>query len=332
LDENSRHMSLPVLRKLRDLVSAGAVVVGPKPIESPSAADSQAEFKSIADQLWTKGRIEPGRTIEQALTGVKPDFAGDARLMFVHRRVDDGDVYWVSNPTGQSVKMDAGFRVAGKTAEFWHAESATAEPASYRIANGRTTVPLNLAPHDAVFVVFRKPATRPSRDVKARVETELAAVSGAWNVAFQPNRGAPASVEFKELSAWNASADAGVKYFSGTATYTKTIDAPAAWFKTGAKLLLDLGDVKNVAEVTVNGKPLGIAWKAPFRVDLTGALKAGANTLSVKVANLWVNRLIGDEQPGVTKKITFTTRQFYTADSPLLPSGLLGPVRLLRVE
>jgi hypothetical protein len=122
-----------------------------------------------------------------------------------------------------------------------------------------------------------------------------------------------------------------VKYFSGTGTYTKAIQAPADWFKTGTKLWLDLGDVKNVAEVSVNAQPLGILWKAPFRVDVTSALKAGANTLEIRVTNLWVNRLIGDQQPGATK-YTYTAVEFYRADSPLLPSGLIGPVRIVRSE
>jgi hypothetical protein len=120
-----------------------------------------------------------------------------------------------------------------------------------------------------------------------------------------------------------------VKYFSGTATYTKTLEASADWFKSGGRLWLDLGDVKNIAEITVNGKPFGVLWKAPFRMEVTGALKPGANTLEIKVTNLWVNRLIGDQQPGVTTKYTYTAVQFYRADSPLLPSGLMGPVQLI---
>jgi len=100
----------------------------------------------------------------------------------------------------------------------------------------------------------------------------------------------------------------------------------------GTELWLDLGDVKNIAEVSVNGTSLGIVWKRPFRVNVTRALKPGANALSVKVTNLWVNRLIGDQQEGVTKKYTYTAQQFYRADSPLLPSGLLGPARVLRIS
>jgi hypothetical protein len=119
-----------------------------------------------------------------------------------------------------------------------------------------------------------------------------------------------------------------VKYFSGIGTYTKTIQAARDWFKKGAHLWIDLGDVKNLAEVTVNGKSLGIVWHTPYRVDATSALKPGANEVTIKVINAWVNRLIGDEQPDATTKYTFADVKPYKANSPLLPSGLLGPVHV----
>lgn len=123
-----------------------------------------------------------------------------------------------------------------------------------------------------------------------------------------------------------------MRYFSGTASHTKIVHAPAEWFGTRANLWLDLGSVKNLAEVSVNCKPLGILWKAPFRVNMTGALQPGANTIEVKVTNLWVNRIVGDQQPGANRKYTFTAMEFYNAQSPLLPSGLLGPVTVLRMR
>ena len=149
-------------------------------------------------------------------------------------------------------------------------------------------------------------------------------------MAFQPNRGAPARISLDKLASWSDNSDAGVKYFSGTGTYTKTLQAPAEWFHAGSRLWLDLGDVKNLAQVSVNGKSLGILWKTPFRVDVTSALKPGGNALEIKVTNLWVNRLIGDQQPDAPQKYTYTALTFYRPDSPLLPSGLLGPVRVLR--
>jgi hypothetical protein len=348
LDANSRHMSLPVLKKIRDLVNAGAVVVGPKPTDSPSLSDDQAEFQTIAGQVFAsgtgehaygKGKVYAGQTLAEALPAlaIKPDFEytkphDDTNLLFVHRKLPTGEVYWVDNRNNREESLEATFRVQGKAAELWHADTGKIEPASYRIVDGRTTVPLDLDPWGAVFVVFRKAAATPSRTLRKRSETEVATVEGAWSVGFQPDRGAPAKITLAKLSSWSDNADEGVKYFSGTGTYTKTVQAPAAWFKTGARLWLDLGDVKNLAQVSVNDAALGIVWEPPFRVDVTGAMKPGANALVVKVTNLWVDRLIGDLQPNVTKKYTYTAQQFYQADSPLLPSGLLGPVRLIRIQ
>jgi len=348
LDPNSQHMSLAVLRKIRDMVEAEAVVVGPKPIDSPSLADDQTEFRSIVDRLWGgsslgKGRVYDGKgdaqSIARALADlqVPPDFEyakpqPDTELLFVHRRLADGDVYWVDNINDRAETIEASFRVTGKTPELWHAETGLVDPASYLIANGRTIVPLRLDPWDAVFVVFRKASEAPSRALPEPVETEMTKIAGGWEVVFQPDRGAPAAIKLDGLSSWSDNPDPGVKYFSGTAAYTKTIQAAPEWFKAGMGLWLDLGDVKNLAEVSINGRPLGILWKRPFRVDVSSALKPGANTLEIKVTNLWVNRLIGDEQPGVPKKFTYTAVKFYSADSPLLPSGLLGPVKVVRVE
>jgi hypothetical protein len=200
------------------------------------------------------------------------------------------------------------------------------------MADGRTTVPLRLDPYGTVFVVFRKPTGERSRALPAVVETPIAAVEGAWEVTFQPDRGAPAKVTLDQLSSWSEHADPGIKYYSGKGTYTKTIQASADWFRPGTRLWLDLGSVKNLAEVSVNGKPPGIVWKAPFKIDVTDVLRPGDNILEIGVTNLWVNRLIGDMQPGVARKYTFTTQPFYRADSPLLPSGLLGPVQIVRSE
>jgi hypothetical protein len=343
LDPNSQHMSLAVLQKIRDLVNAGAAVVGPKPIETPSLADDQAEFRAVADQLWGpgmgKGKVYGGQTIAQALNALQaaPDFEytkpqQDTNLLFVHRKLADGDLYWISNANNRPEILEATFRMQGKAPELWHPDTGVIEPASYSIANGHTTVPLCLDPQDAVFVVFRGASGETSRTLPVRAEAVLASVSGAWDVAFQAGRGAPARTRLDSLGSWSDNSDPGVKYFSGTATYTKAIQAPAGWFKAGARLWFDLGDVKNIAEVSVNGNSFGVLWKTPFRVDVSSALKAGANRVEIKVTNLWVNRLIGDQQPNVTKKYTYTALQFYRADSPLLPSGLIGPVRIMRSE
>ncbi len=335
LDPYSVHMSLPVLRSIQALVKQGAVVVGPKPVATPSLADSAPEFQRLADELWDGQKIRT--SLAEALPALKiePDFhyskpESDTSLLFVHRKLPDGDLYFVDNRSARPEQLDADFRVTGKAPELWHADSGMVENAAYTISGAHTTVPLQLEPWGTVFVVFRKPAKSNSRTLSPFSETHLMTVEGPWKVAFQPDRGAPASITMDTLASWSESADPGVKYFSGIGTYTKTFDAPAAWFKPGTHLWLQLGAVKNLADVTINGKPLGTVWHSPYRIDVTSALKPGANEVTVKVTNAWVNRLIGDQQPGATR-YTFTVIHPYKANSPLLPSGLIGPVQLMSV-
>ena len=347
LDPYAAHMSLPVLRRIRDLVHEGAVVVGAKPVNTPSLADDEKEFRTIADELWGsasgersvgKGKVYAGQTLAEAFAAMhlEADFSytkpkSDTNLIFVHRKLADGDLYYVDNRNNRDEQVDATFRVSGKAAELWHAETGSTEPASYTISGGRTTVPLHLGPWGTVFVVFRKPAASDSVVLPKRIETRLVTLGGPWQINFQPDRGAPPSITVDKLTSWSESTDEGVRYFSGIGTYTKTFDAPQSWFREGARLWIDLGDVKNLAVVSLNGKPLGTVWHAPYRVDLTDALKPGNNELSIQVINAWVNRLIGDMQPGVKTKYTFTTYHPYKATSRLLDSGLLGPVEISSV-
>ncbi len=347
LDPYSKHMSLPVLRAIHKLVEAGAVVAGPKPSDDPSLADDQAEFHKLNDQLFGdgtgvhqvgKGSVYAGQSLADVFNAQKlqADFdyskpEQDTRLLFAHRKLSDGDIYFVDNRNNRAETVDASFRIAGKAPELWYAESGKTEPAPYTIANGRTTVPLHLEPWGTVFVVFRKATKETSRTLPKPTETEVASLDGPWNVSFQSGRGAPPTATLDKLISWTDSTDNGVKYFSGIGTYTKSIDASPDWFKKNAQIWLDLGDVKNLAEVTVNGKSLGVVWHAPYRVDLTGVLKPGTNQITIKVVNAWVNRLIGDQQPDEKTKYTFADVKPYKAKSPLLPSGLIGPVHLYSV-
>lgn len=338
LDRNATKMSLPVLRKISTLVKAGATVAGVKPIATPSLSDDQNEFNKLVNEIWSSSnaKVSEGKSLSEVLN-VAPDFAytkpnNSTKLLYVHRKTNDRDIYWVDSRTSDVQDLEATFRVDGKVPELWFAETGKTEPLSYSIANGVTKVKLHMEPNDAFFIVFKDKATKASVELPALKVKELATISGEWNLDFQKDRGAPASIKVNELKSWSDNTDAGVKYFSGMGTYTKTITAPAEWFAKDAALWLNLGDVKNLAEVIVNGKSLGILWKKPFRVNITSALKPGANTVLVRVTNLWVNRLIGDMQPGVTNKITYTTMPFYQANSKLQPSGLLGPVQIMSVD
>jgi hypothetical protein len=354
LGGRSQHMTLPVLRKIAELVRAGAVLVGNRPTDSPSLGDDPSEWKKAADSIWGhvasphgerkvgKGRVYAGASANEALAslGVQRDFEyskpdSTADLMFLHRKLDDGDLYFVDNREDRAENVNATFRVTGKAPELWDAATGTAKPASYRIAQGRTNIPLHLDPYGAIFVVFRNPATSASLDLPEPAETVVASLDDElnrnWTVSFEPDRGAPPRAQFSQLISWSESSNYGVKYFSGTGTYLKAVQIPSNDFVQDAHMWLDLGDVEDIADVAINGKDLGVVWKTPFKIDVTGALMPGENQIEVRVTNLWVNRMIGDQQPWSLKKYTFADFTPYKADSPLLPSGLLGPVRLISV-
>lgn len=349
LGGTSRRMTLPVLRKLQSLVEAGAVVVGDKPLDSPSLSDDQAEFHRIADRMWGgvatggyfasgKGRVFTGHDPAAVLRGigVPPDFTydvkqSDARVMFLHRQTASADIYFVDSRSDRVQDVGAVFRVDGKIPELWDAATGKSSPLAYRREAGRTHVVLHLDPYGTVFVVFRRRGGPAERVLPLREEQALAVgdLNSGWHVTFPPDRGAPGEATFDRLSSWSDSSDAGIRHFSGTAVYTRDVTIAPAELHRGARVWLDLGVVKELASVQVNGKPLGIAWKTPYRLDATDALHAGVNHLQISVTNLWVNRLIGDAQPDAAKKYTFTAVLPYKASDPLLPSGLLGPVRFV---
>jgi hypothetical protein len=354
LPDYVNEVTLPVLRKLRDLVSAGAIVVASRPTRSPSLADyaHKAEFRSIVNEVWGSidgmgvtehdygnGKIYWGKPIEEILATeeASPDFEhshpeSDSELVWIHRRDADKDVYFVANQKERSEELQGSFRVEGKDAELWHPDTGEIEPAEYRIENGRTILPLHLDPYGSVFVMFRRTASARSRTLPHAVSHALITLQGSWDVNFPANWGAPPQARFENLTSWTNYPVDGVKYFSGTATYVKDFDAPQEWFRPGAKIMLDLGEVKEIAELFLNAKSVGgILWKPPFQADVTGAVKPGTNHLEIKITNLWPNRIIGDQQPNAAKKYAWLDYKPFEASSPLLESGLLGPVRLSSV-
>ncbi len=331
LDESAKMMTLPVLKKLRDLVKAGAKITGTKPEKSPSMSDDPAEFQKVLGEIYANpnASTKPATEVLQA-QGIMEDVTiskAKSEILYVHRRTAAEDIYWLDNRSVDPNDAEISFRVAGKVPELWNPQTGKTERVGFQIVGGRTVLSLHFESWGAFFIVFKEKTTQTSLILPKTTETELAKIAGAWKVSFAEKRGAPASATFPALGSWSDNAEPGIKYFSGTAKYSHSFNL--AKVKKGERILLDLGEVKNLAEVIVNGKNLGILWKTPFKMDITDAVKAGGNALEIRVTNLWVNRLIGDVQPGVTQKITFTTMPFYQADSPLLPSGLLGPVRVL---
>ena len=338
-------ISLPVLRKVRELVAAGATVIGAKPSEASGLENfpqSDAEIKKLATDLWggkiKNGRVIAGKTAREVLLAdkVKPDFEFDGAkpatdIDYIHRTAAGAEIYFVASRSTNAAAINGTFRVTGMAPEIWDAVSGGHHFASaYAEKDGRTTLPLELSPCGSCFIIFREPATShpataPDNALKL---SSLAEISGAWKVKFDPKWGGPASAPFDQLVSWTARPEPGIKFYSGTAIYTRTFDLPGTKRKD-AKLFLDLGAVRELAEVHLNGKNLGVVWAPPFRVDITDAVKPAGNALEIEVVNFWPNRIIGDQSLPVENRFTQTNVRKLTAKTPLMESGLLGPVRIL---
>ena len=335
-------------------------------------AKTDAKVKRLADELWGRGepsdgvrnygsdhhistphrhgRVITGKTAREVLMGdgILPDFEYELRsesaplkpqpstvLDYIHRSAGETDIYFVANRSNCWIEADCTFGVPAKAPELWDPLSGSTRPATdYRLGGGRARLPLQFAPYGSWFVVFRKRPAPGSIEPSANFPAYSAPheLSGPWAVQFDPKWGGPESVMFDRLISWPQRPEEGIKYYSGTATYQKTFDLPEALRGPGRRLALDLGEVKHVAEVRLNGKNLGILWAMPFRVDVTDALRPAGNKLEVEIVNFWPNRIIGDQLLPPEKRFTRTNIRKLTKDTPLMESGLLGPVRLLALE
>jgi hypothetical protein len=339
---NRNVLSLPVLQKLEELVAAGATIMGQRPAEASGLSDypkCDETLKGLADDLYGGGGIITNQTSRQVLLGrgLAPDFewtpadetGAKPEIDFIHRTAPGAEIYFVANRSSNAVALDCAFRVHGLAPELWDAVSGQHRFAvAYAEKDGRTTLPLHFDPCGSTFVVFREAAAKhpPTPDGNWPEWSVLSELSGPWTVHFDPHWGGPKSAQFDQLESWTTRAEPGVKYYSGAAVYRKTFILPKP---DGRKLLVDLGDVRELAEVKVNGRSCGIVWTPPFRADITGAVKAGNNTLEIEVVNFWPNRIIGDQFLPPNKRFTRTNIRQLKKTTHLIESGLLGPVRLL---
>lgn len=355
-------INLAVLRKLEEFVRKGATILGPRPTRSSGLTeypDRDAEVRQIADRLWGpcdgksrkehvygKGKVIWGKTPREVLEerDIRQDFAAytmrsDVQypLDYIHRRTADADIYFVCNKGDRVEDPLCVFRVSDRVPELWMPDTGEIRPWSFdRDRHGNARLRLHLAPYGSAFVVFRDAAEVETPNKESPASEQVREITGPWEVRFPPGWGAPAVRTFDRLLSWTDVDDEGVKYFSGVATYRNTFEMAADQIASGDRLYLDLGRVRFVAEVAVNGRSAGIVWKPPFRVEITDLVKPGRNDLTVEVANTWSNRLVGDAQTEGrdycrTNIIRSLTWQVPWKDTPLLESGLLGPVKLLVV-
>ena len=246
----------------------------------------------------------------------------------------------------KQVETSCTFRVQQGLPQLWDPVTAEIRSLPQFIHENRTTsVPVTFEPHQSFFVIFRRNgASRPAAFaslVNFPKAKPVSTIEGAWQVSFDPKWGGPAEVTFDGLQDWTEREERGIKYYSGIATYKKSFNLPR---QSGKRIYLNLGTVHDMARVRLNGKDLGVVWCAPWHVEVTGALKAGKNQLEIEVANRWPNRLLGDQQPpdkdartvqwgsGLLggKEFKAGRYTFATTGGPnqLLPSGLIGPVRV----
>lgn len=380
-------MTPKLLKKIESLIRDGATVVGIPPQHAPGLSnypDCDQEVRSIAQEIW--GTMQPPVSKVERIYGkgkviwggkltffeenniypdyeetsnllremdVAPDFVSEGLLRYTHRTSKDFDIYFVSNRTNNSIKTEGTFRAEG-IAELWDPLTGKTRPLPEFAHNTKTiSVPLQFYPYQSYFIVFNRNGFNISRQAKNFPDHQiLQTITGAWNVSFDPKWGGPEHITFDSLTDWRFNANEGIRYYSGIAVYNKKFNLNKRNSgKKERKFYLDLGKVKNMAKVSLNGHDLGVVWTAPWRIDITHIVRQKDNELKISVANLWPNRMIGDQQlpddgiagkkwfewlisgkPRTSGRYTFSTYNPFKKDSPLLESGLLGPVTIVQEE
>ena len=343
-----RTISLPVLRKLEELARAGGVIIGQRPDTSSGLKDWQTagdhEARELIERLWPQMISHATADDWLKQTGLPADFSvrDSRKLDYIHRRVGKTDIYFIANPEREPIRATAAFRVAGKAPECWDAVTGKIRPLteSRPTADGCIEVPLALEAFGSVFIVFRN-SPGPGLSQNAGDSSDAKPVlnlTGPWQVSFDPawfypDNNTRGNVVFEQLVDWTKRPEPAIRHFSGAAVYRTKFDLPAALDADKSSLSVSLGEVREMARVTINGHDLGIAWCPPWTVNIPpGTLTGRDDRLEIEVVNLWPNRLIGDAQlprdqrrtkTNITKFDDPTGDPHYTT---LRPSGLLGPV------
>lgn len=342
-----------LLLKITELVEQGAVVFGPAPKRSPSLQNYPEADKlvgKLAENLWGKldgekvqaatigkGMVISGMALQAALdlAGVKPDcrLNDNDPVLFIHRRLANGEIYFLSNQSEQTIGVSPEFNVAGKQPELWDPVSGTARNLpEFTSSGGKTVVPLQMEANQSMFIVFNEAANAPfgarTNFPKGKIEAEI---STPWQVKFSPAQRGPAHpVTMEKLQDWSSFTNDSIRFYSGTAVYSNSFELPAV--SKGNRTVLNLGKLTALGKVRINGKQAGGAWTPPWQVDITDFVKKGKNTVDISMVNTWVNRLIGDSFLHENDRPTWCPVNPYKPASPLQPSGLLGPVNVISVN
>lgn len=355
-----RVLSLTILEKIKELLEQGAHIIGNKPdkmVSLSGGASAQKRFEKLKDEIWGtadeaygereygEGKVAWGVSAKEYLLSqnIPMDFSMQGNKTdydYIHYTIGTTHIYFVSNQTRDRKNVTAQFRLSGFQPELWDALTGEVRDAkAFEQIGEKTNVPLTLEPYSSVFVLFNRAIGKNAQGKGSRNYPDYETVQeikGPWTVNFDPQRGAPASVTFPELTDWTTNADENIKYYSGPAVYNKTFTVSFS-MERNASYFLQLENVKDVgiATVRINGNDKGILWTKPFQVDITNDLVEGENSMEIEIINSWYNRVAGDEMAPEGKKYTntnivlghdFAGRPLRRI--PLEPSGLLGPVTI----
>jgi hypothetical protein len=362
------YMQPEILRKIEELVKAGATVAGPKPVRSHGLFEREErdmQVRTLAERLWGdcngdeithhaygEGHIYWGIPLRSILIdkGVYPDLEVEKHtdpppLDFIHRRCGETDLYFVRNCTPEAVHLPVTIRQNGKKAQRWDPVTggmfgcqATDTP------DGRSRIDLSLEGYGSLFLVFSAESGSLPSEPLLDVVVEKQELTGSWEVFFPPEDGGAGRIHFDTLVLWNQHELNDIRFFSGIATYRKAFQWNRPETPPGSRTMLEFDKIVEVARVQLNGKDLGILWNPPYRVDVTGSLQPGNNDLRVQVANTWANGLAGDAKLPVAARRTRTnvtrlpnawSHPFHTIPNEyydLIESGLAGEVTLVTYE
>ena len=335
-------LSLEVAEKMVALVKAGATIfVGKKPTNMANLKTDKAKWQHVVDELWPETNqkqwnLGNGKVIQLPYLGanfselgVSPNVLVDKDMAWTQRVSADENIYFLSNQKEETRTLEVSFRIAGKEPVLYHPISnETTSLHNWKVENGRTIIPLQFLPNEAYFIIFKEKTDKKSSTGNLNwpsFKTEKV-LDEKWLLQFDSEFHGPSkALKIDKLFDWTTSQNDSIKYYSGTATYSKTFQ----WdLKATKDLYLDFEEVNCIAEVIVNGKHCGVVWTYPYHVNISEAIKQGNNNLEIKVTNTWANRLIGDEKLPKDKRFTWTTAPFRLDDTMMVKSGLLGTIQI----
>ncbi|MFG6686716.1 glycosyl hydrolase [Mariniflexile sp. HNIBRBA6329] len=347
--ERQAVVSYAALKKIASLVKAGVPVWGARPLGSGALKDLSfsKEYQDLVNQLWGsdksgiktygKGKVYWGMSVEKALSkeGIKPDaglkskYEPTDKVYFAHRKLTDTDIYFLNNHSPNVFNDTIRFRTDATKAEYWDPVTGNQYKLPVESVDDKgLLLNLKLQPNESGFVVVSKDFTNSLPVKNLNSKEEISSIEGSWNVFFNPKYGGPGEVTFNSLEDWTQSDNDGIKFYSGTAIYKRTVKLKKS--DENEQLLLRFPNLGSIAQVYVNGKEVSTVWCSPWEADITPFVKKGKNKLEIHVTNSLRNRMVGDASLPQEDRITYAYPEVTKATDRLVPSGIMEDLWIVR--